>query len=120
MDASHQRIPGELMKMQVSPKGKAARTHYRVLRVWEKKGRKKALLQLKLNRDAPIRSGSTWHIWAAPWREIRCTGRIPGERARCFMPGNCALRRPFTGQKIVLETELPPWCRGSQIKFQDF
>ena len=27
-------------------------------------------------------------------------GRIPGERARCFMPGNCALRSPLPGRKL--------------------
>lgn len=120
VDAPIQRIPGELMKMQVSPKGKAARTHYRVLRVWEKNGRKKALLQLKLEQGRTHQIRVHMAYLGCPLEGDPLYGTDPRGKGALLHAWKLRFAQPFTGQKIVLETELPPWCRGSQIKFQDF
>ena len=120
VDAPIQRIPGELMKMQVSPKGKAARTHYRVLRVGGKKGRKKALLQLKLEQGRTHQIRVHMAYLGCPLEGDPLYGTDPRGKGALLHAWKLRFAQPFTGQKIVLETELPPWCRGSQIKFQDF
>lgn len=76
------------MKMQVSPEGKIAATHYRVLKTWGEDGKKRTLLQLNIEqgRTHQIRVHMAY-IGLSVGLEIRYMGRTLMEKGLCCTHG---------------------------------
>ncbi len=106
------KVPGELMKMQVSPEGKIAATHYRVLKTWGEDGKKRTLLQLNIEQGRTHQIRVHMAYIGCPLVGDPLYGTDPHGKGALLHSWRLAFRQPFTGKEIVLETELPKWSRG--------
>ena len=111
VDAPIDKIPGELMRMQVSAEGKPARTHYCTLKTFQREGAVCSLLQLTLEhgRTHQIRVHMTY--LGCPLMGDPLYGADPRGGGALLHAWKLQFFLPFTGEQISLETELPGWAQ---------
>ena len=106
------RDPGHLMKMQVSPEGKAACTRYRLLKTIEGEKGRRALLLLQLEQGRTHQIRVHMAFIGCPLAGDPLYGRNPQGTGALLHAWKLSLFQPFTREKICLETDLPEWAEG--------